>query len=325
MFSHLLSALELARERRGFCAPNPAVGAVIVKDGCVIATGAHWAAGLPHAEVDALSKLTLEESKDATVYVTLEPCCHWGKTPPCTDLLIQRQVKEVFYGFQDPNPQVAGQGHQALLSAGIKCTYLPSPEIDTFYASYVYWQKTGRPFVTAKLALSLNGCFAGSQGEPVAITGIELQHYTHQQRKYADAIFTTGRTIKADDPLLNVRLEGETYAKPVYVLDNQSLTPPTARIFNSASSVTLIQKKDLPEVLDFIGSEGIHDLWVEAGAQCFSALVQQQLVQRVLVYVAPKWLDGMIAPAFDGKIFEQALSKECKIIGKDVVFDFRLG
>src|SRR5262249_16751153 len=148
-------ALEQAQKHRGFCAPNPAVGAVMVKGGEVIGCGHHEGPGSPHAEVIALNSVTdLALAKNSTLYVTLEPCCHWGRTPPCTDLLIKTGIKKVIYGFADPNPQVNGEGDKILRQAGIESTHHSLPEIDEFYTSYTHWWRTKLPYVTAKLAQS---------------------------------------------------------------------------------------------------------------------------------------------------------------------------
>src|SRR5579872_350780 len=150
----LRQALELAKIRRGFCSPNPSVGAVIVSEtGDVLATGYHFAAGHAHAEVDALQKLN-GKAKNAIIYITLEPCCHWGRTPPCTDAIIQAGIKQVIYGFMDPNPMVSGKSKTILAKENILCDYVEVPEITEFYASYRYWHQTKKPFVTAKIALS---------------------------------------------------------------------------------------------------------------------------------------------------------------------------
>ena len=145
MKQYLLKALELAESRRGYCWPNPAVGAVVVKDEQIIATGTHWAAGHPHAEVEALRRAG-EEAKGATLYVTLEPCCHHGKTPPCTEAIIASKVKRVVFGFRDPNA-VASKGKEQLIAAGIDCEWVALPEIDRFYRSYAYWIEKKRPWV----------------------------------------------------------------------------------------------------------------------------------------------------------------------------------
>lgn len=319
----LEQALTLAAIQRGFCAPNPAVGAIIVNQtNDIIATGYHLGPGQPHAEIDALNKIK-EPTDLHTLYVTLEPCCHVGRTPPCTDAIINAGFKRVVYGFNDPNPLVSGQGARLLYAAGIDCEHISIKAIDDFYESYAYWQQTHYPFVTAKLALTLDGKIAGKHGEPVQITGSALNAKTHLFRKASDAILSTVKTIIADDPQLNARIENNTFAKPLYLLDSQLQLPLNAKIFITAKHITVfhahdanqdkknaLMKKDvrciavnssdnrldLTQVLQHIGQEGMHDLWVEAGGQCFSALIDKKLIQRAYLYLAPRWLgDGKSA------------------------------
>src|SRR3990167_3956342 len=199
-------ALSLAQSQRGCCAPNPAVGAVIVKEGQVISTGTHLGSGHPHAEIEALKSLG-DQAKGATLIVTLEPCCHFGKTPPCTDQIIKSGIGEVYFVLLDPNPVVAGKGVTALKKAGIRCELIDLPEIRAFYESYIYWINNHRPWVTAKMALSLDGKIAGPDRVSVNITGKALQQLTHQYRQKSDALLTTINTIIHDNPQLNVRLD----------------------------------------------------------------------------------------------------------------------
>ncbi len=344
--SYFERVLSLAEQRRGFCAPNPAVGAVVVKDGAILSEGFHWAAGRPHAEVEALQKLTLEQSRQSTVYLSLEPCCHFGRTPPCTNLLIQRQVKEVFYAYQDPNPVVAGKGEQQLKEAGITCQQILVPEIEAFYSSYHHWTLQRRPRVTAKIALSLDGKIAGPKGEPVAITGAELQLFTHQWRYRSDAILTTAKTINHDNPQLNVRLGNEVYQKPVYILDTHLSIIPTARIFATASRVTIFYREgltsplldqllakgvrcqpiptqdhylDLAAALAFIGQDGAHDLWVEAGGTCVQSFVKAELAHRIFFYLSPKILGQSAQSAFTKALNLTARTMHWQPMGQDVV------
>jgi len=325
--TYLKQALELAYIRRGFCAPNPSVGAVIVKNNQVIATGYHWGPEHPHAEADALNKIG-ELAKESTLYVTLEPCCHTNKkTPPCTEAIIQAGVKQVFYGFRDPNPAVAGKGEEKLQAADIECQHIPLPEINEFYCSYQYWWQTKKPFVTAKLAMSLDGKIAGPNGQRIAITGSAAQQFTHQQRKWADAILTTAKTIQKDDPLLNVRLENEEYKKPIYILEGQLKTPLNAKIFSSASQVTILNNKNiasLSEALQIIGQDGIHDLWIEAGGKCFAAFAKEKLLHRAFIYVAPKWLGAEAQTAFTDNtdIFADARLRQWQMLGEDALCEF---
>jgi diaminohydroxyphosphoribosylaminopyrimidine deaminase/5-amino-6-(5-phosphoribosylamino)uracil reductase len=324
----LLQALELANIRRGFCAPNPSVGAVVVKENKVLATGYHYAAGQAHAEVSALSQLG-DQAKGATIYVTLEPCCHWGKTPPCTDLLIERGIAQVFYGFADPNPLVAGAGVERLHRAGIRCELLPLPEIAAFYQSYCFWLQHKLPFVTAKLAMTLDGKIAGPQGVPMKITSAEADQFTHQCRLKADALLTTVNTIYHDNPQLNVRLDNTIIAKPLYIIDRDLQLQSQAKVFTTAQELIVFhaqrlsaerkvasdakpiryvaikettQGLDLAEILAVIGKEGRHDLWVEAGGGLVQNLILENFIQRAYFITAPKWLGNEAKPAFSQAI-----------------------
>jgi diaminohydroxyphosphoribosylaminopyrimidine deaminase/5-amino-6-(5-phosphoribosylamino)uracil reductase len=372
---YLKQALALALTRKGYCAPNPSVGAVIVKQGKIIGSGNHWASGFPHAEVAALEGLTPEETDGATIYVTLEPCCHWGKTPPCIDRLIQYRFAKVIFGLPDPNPNVAGKGAAALTQAGILCEQLTLPEIVSFYESYQFWWKYRRPRVIAKLAVSLDGKIALKNGKPISLTGAAVGQFTHLQRRYADAILTTAMTIQHDDPALNVRLLGEVggniaileegvnpISKPIYILDSDCRIPLTAKIWNTASRVTIFHahnlsdegnkalkafkeqgantvplplktseispgsthRLDLKVALEAMGADGIHECWVEAGGQCFTGLLQEKLVQRAYIYVAPKCLGRDAWPGFpvDSDVFVGAKDYNWQIIGEDAVCEF---
>lgn len=345
--NRLKEALDLAQTRKGYCAPNPAVGAVVVRDQKIIAQGTHWAAGEPHAEAVALKQLG-NLCDGAILYVTLEPCCHWGKTPPCTQGIIKSGIRKVYYAFKDPNPKVGGKGIIELEKAGIECEQIAVSEIDDFYKSYTHWILNKRPWVTAKLAITLDGKIAGSNKKKVAITGAKLKEYTHQQRNVHDAILTTINTIIQDDPQLNVRLHNEIFKKPIYVLDSQLRLPLTATILKTAKELTIFHAADvnshrrlslisanvrcvpiektvlglnLKEVFKFIGQDGMHDVWVEAGAQCFQSLLSQQLTNRLFIYIAPKVLGANALPAFTEKVelFNYAKTVHWKPFGRDVV------
>lgn len=336
---YLRQALDQAKIRKGFTAPNPAVGAVIVRDGQILATGFHQKAGEAHAEIEALKRLNFS-AKDATIYVTLEPCCHHGKTPPCTEALIKAGVKEVIYGYKDPNPLVAGKGEAELLKAGIQCQHLSLPEINNFYESYQHWQYTQTPFVTAKIAISFDGKIAGKNGERIQITGAVAEEFTHLNRKNSDAILTTAQTILHDDPQLNARCNNETFSKPIYILDSQLKTPLSAKIFKTAQSLTFFHAANvssehfaakgarcigglnLQQVLQQMGKDGIHDLWVEAGGTFFSALCEQNLLQRALIYIAPRVL-GEGKPAFTQPFDFHRHILHWQALGQDGLCDIR--
>ena len=345
----LLQALEEAKKRKGQTAPNPSVGAVVAMGETVLATGYHLQAGAPHAEVMALGRAK-NLPAGATLYVTLEPCCHQGKTPPCTDLILDNKLKRVVFGFVDPNPVVAGKGQMLLQKAGIECTQRPLPEIDEFYRSYAYWTKTKLPYVTGKLALSLDGKIAGPQGRPVKITGEALDRFTHLHRKHADALLTTVRTILKDDPQLNVRFDGEVLKKNLYILDQRLELPLSAKVFATAEKLTVFcgpdapadarrrlggvgvevseipldgGKLDLKAAIRKIGMDGKHDLWVEAGGRLFSTLIDQQLLQKALIYVSPQSLGLDAYPAFRKEIpgFARAVSAVWRPFGTETCLE----
>lgn len=349
----LKEALVLAEQRRGFCSPNPSVGAILLREGKIVASGVHWKAGDPHAEVAALSGLSPAETEGATLYVTLEPCSHTGKTPPCADLLVKHKLKAVYYGLRDPNPVVDGEGQRKLTQAGIICEHISCDEIDRFYQSYIWWIKHRRPWVTAKLALSLDGKIAGPGGSPCQITGEALGVYTHLSRMKSDAILTTARTVIRDDPQMNVRIEGETHKKPLYILDANLDIPLSAKIFDTAGKICFFHlksasctKKDillnhgaycvpilgkndrlfLPHVLDHLGKEGIHDLWVEAGGTCFQSFLSESLLHRALIYIAPKTLGSEAVAAFSGiaNLFEGMSKVTWQQMGQDVLCEIQL-
>ncbi|OGT68532.1 MAG: riboflavin biosynthesis protein RibD [Gammaproteobacteria bacterium RIFCSPHIGHO2_12_FULL_45_9] len=310
----LREAFIAAQSWQGRCAPNPSVGAVVVRAGVMISVGFHQGPGTAHAEVMAL-QLAGEHAIGATLYVTLEPCCHWGRTPPCTDRIIQSGIIAVYYGFEDPNPKVSGQGVRALKAAGIVCEYLESPEITAFYRAYAHWTRSGRPWVTAKLAMSLDGAIAGVEGTPLALTSEASNRATHHARRQCDAIVTTVQTILRDDPQLNARCQDEVIAKPVYVLDRTLHCPVTARIYQTAQSVTLCCGEGstteaarthmrgrcvaLPEkashlnmekILDFWGQEGLHHVWAEVGARTLIDWLRNRYIQACKIYVVPRWV-----------------------------------
>lgn len=322
--TYLTLALTQAKLGKGRCAPNPAVGAVIVKNGAVVGLGHHQAAGGPHAEIHALTAAK-EAAKDATLYVTLEPCCHHGRTPPCTEALRAAKIKRVFFAYRDPNPTVHGEGQKLLENAGIPCQEIFLPSINDFYQSYTHWIKHRTPWITAKLALSLDGKIAGHSGKPLPITSPALQSLTHEKRDSADALLTTIHTILKDDPQLNVRLpQKPPIAKKIYVLDRELQFPVNAQLLKTAKSITLFHhsqhhariqelhefgircenipinagKLDLNAIRHFIGEEGIHDLWVEAGGHLFSEMVRKSIAHEIYLYFAPKILGADALTAF---------------------------
>jgi len=309
----LLAALEQAWFGRGVCAPNPGVGAVAVQDEKIIAQAWHQGAGTPHAEQLILAKLPKNLS-DITLYVTLEPCNHWGKTPPCVDAIINHGIKQVVYAYRDPNPVVAANNTPVLLSThNIDVVHYPLAEIDAFYESYCYWTLTKKPFVTVKMAQSFDGKIAGVAGERVMLSNALCHDFTHQERLHTDVILTTARTINQDDPLLNARFPGSEISKPVAIIDSHGALNPRAKVLNTAKHCHIYYNEqfppeikhahcsyhpmpadkgllDLEAIISHLGGLGYHDVWVEAGGRLFSALHRARLVQRTHVYLVPALL-----------------------------------
>lgn len=315
----LLAALNQAFLGRGQCAPNPAVGAVAVVDEKIIAQAYHSGAGTPHAEQKLLDLLPTDCS-NIWLYVTLEPCNHWGKTPPCVDAIVARGIRKVIFAFYDPNPIVRENSTtQYLQSHGIEVTHFPLPEIDQFYQSYVHWVKTGLPFVTVKMAHSLDGKIAGEGGARIQLSNPLCSEFTHQHRQQCDIILTTSRTVNQDNPQFNVRLGQVITSKPVTVLDRTGQLNPAAQIFQTASHLLIFTNElrtadsdnirykvtpehngllDLSFVLKTLGKMGYHDVWVEAGARLFTAFHQAALVQRTFLYIVPQLLGSKAIDLF---------------------------
>jgi len=201
----MIRALELATYAIENCRPNPAVGAIIVKGGKTIGEGYTQEPGNAHAEIVAL-KNAGENSRNADLYVTLEPCSHYGRTPPCTDAIIKAGIKKVYYGYLDPNPQVAGNGIEKLKTAGIE-TVKENLDglIDDFYESYAWFVQNKTPFVTLKIAQTMDGFIANGDRTPLKITGEESQVALHRLRSFCDAVVVGGGTFRSDNPQLTVR------------------------------------------------------------------------------------------------------------------------
>lgn len=317
----LLSALDQAKLGRGICAPNPSVGAVAVQNGQIIAQAYHKGAGTLHAEQLLLAQFPAN-TPEVSLYVTLEPCNHWGKTPPCVDAIINHGISHVIYGYTDPNQLVAVNDTPALLRAkGISVSYHPLPEIDVFYTSYSHWTNTQLPWVTVKMAQTLDGKIAGEKGIRLTLSNELCANFTHEQRAKADIILTTAQTIHKDDPHLNARLPSGTLNKPLAVIDSTlSLNPKANALFyardvhifhdntittpthNSTSFLhaTPATEKglDLAHILKQLAKLGYHDVWVEAGGTLFSALHKEQLVNRTFVYLVPSYLGSEATPTF---------------------------
>lgn len=303
-------ALRLAARGMYTTQPNPRVGCVIVKDGVIVGEGWHQRAGEAHAEVLAI-KAAGERTKGATAYVTLEPCNHTGKTPPCVDALLQAGIKKVFAAMQDPNPLVAGKGLKRLQDAGIEVQVgLLEAQARELNPGFIKRMETGLPFVRVKLAMSLDGRTAMASGESKWISGEAARADVQKFRARSSAILTGIGTVLADDPQLDVRLDAE-YGEIVQplrvVVDSQLRFPKTARMLNCGGGVLVATTQSSPAAADYevvqlaakgkgvdlrallklLAQREINEIHVEAGANLCGALLQEKLVDEIVIYQAP--------------------------------------
>jgi len=314
-------AIQLARRGHYTTHPNPRVGCVIVRDGEIVGEGFHARAGEGHAEVNALAKAG-DKASGADVYVTLEPCSHHGRTPPCSQALIDAGVKRVVSAMEDPNPKVAGNGISMINEAGIETeTGVMQAEAEALNPGYLKRMRTGKPFVRSKIAMSLDGRTAMASGESKWITSVDARLDVQRLRASSDAILTGIETVLKDDPSLNVRLDDlpedvpSDIPQPLRVVmdshlrmsDNAkmlSLNGKTiiftasddrklaGKLENKGASVVKVKKHDghvdLFAVMEYLAQQEINEVMVEAGSTLNGALLQAGLIDEMVIYVAPK-------------------------------------
>ena len=314
-------ALALARMGLGRTAPNPPVGAVLVRDGKVVGEGFHPAAGEPHAEIFALREAGAL-ARGADLYVTLEPCCHTGRTGPCTEAIIAAGVARVHVGAVDPNPQVAGKGIIRLQNAGIQITEgLNESECRNLIAPFSKILRTGLPYVVYKAAMTLDGQTATTGGDSKWISCEKSRELVHLLRNQVDGIIAGSGTVKTDDPKLTTRLNVPGRDPVRIVLDGSLSTSPQANVYSQlseagsllitasehgpeklqpflAAGVEVIQVKrhakglDLREAMAELGRRDLQYLLLEGGSQLAAAMLKAELVDRMMVFVAPKLVGG---------------------------------
>ncbi len=355
---YMAHALRLARGGLFTTAPNPNVGCVIVHNNQIVGEGYHRRPGEAHAEVHAL-RMAGERARDATAYVTLEPCSHFGLTPPCCNALIEAGIKRVVVAAEDPNPQVAGRGLKRLAEAGIEVNHgLMREESYALNRGFFKRMLTGRPWVQLKLAMSLDGRTAMASGESQWITTTHARQDVQRFRAMSSAILTSSATVLADNPLLTVRwselnddvvqqLSPAELRQPVrVVIDSQSRVMPTHRLVSQTGETWLArpqpdeqnwpagvrqmtvptanQRIDIHKLLLLLGKEKINSLWVEAGASLAGALLQAELVDELILYIAPKLLGDDarslcqlpgLARLADGPAFRFT---DCRQVGADL-------
>lgn len=281
-------ALALARRNLGQTWPNPAVGAVVVKDGKIIGEGYTARGGRPHAETQALAQAG-ENAQGATMYVSLEPCAHHGKTPPCTDAIIKAGIKICYAACRDPNKPVNGKGIEQMKAAGIEVIEgLCETEARELNRGFLSAVEKRRPFVAMKIATSADGKIAG--GESKWITGDESRKEVHRLRSEFDAIVTGIGTVLSDDPLLTVRLPGLEYKSPVRViLDRKHRLPRDSKLAQStdASPVLVLNTPAIADVLTQLSDKGFTRVLVEAGQGINTAFLESGMVDRIYWFKAP--------------------------------------
>ena len=328
--SYMRRALDLAQRALGSASPNPAVGAVVVRDGKVIGEGFTQPAGQAHAEIVALTQAG-GQARGATMYVTLEPCRHTGRTPPCTQAIIQAGIKEVRYAIIDPNPQVSGKGVVELKSAGIQVESPQGKDAETaseLYEAFAKHITTGMPFVIAKFAMSLDGKIATRTGDSKWVTGTEARGLVQQMRKEADAVMVGINTVLADDPQLTAR---DPSGSPLLrqplrvVLDTNCRTPANARMLGEPGQTIIAASSQAPtvkrsqledagaeivtcatgpdgrvdpsELLAELGRRGVVTVLVEGGSTVLGSLLDARHVDKVFAFIAPVIIGGIQAPS----------------------------
>lgn len=291
---YMRRALELARQGAGRVHPNPLVGAVLVKAGRVIGEGAHLKFGGPHAEVNAVRSAG-SGTAGSTLYVSLEPCSHTGKTPPCTKFLAKNRIARVIAAVKDPDPRVNGRGLAQLRRAGVDVhSGLLEREAVELNRDWIFWLKTGRPYVAAKIAQSRDGFIAGQRSR--WITGPAARRYGHRLRAASDAVLVGVGTVLADDPLLTARGVGAARQPLRVVLDTKRRTPRGARLFSDRSPVLIAAgpsrkgRVDVKKLLERLGRQGIVRVLVEGGAETWDEFYRRGLVNECYRFVSPKKL-----------------------------------
>jgi len=315
-------ALELAEKGSGFTNPNPLVGAVIVKDGRIVGQGYHQYYGGPHAEVNAFENAN-EDVEGATMYVTLEPCSHYGKTPPCVDAIVERGIKRVVIGMEDPNPLVSGRGVKILQEEGIEVvTGILEDRCIIQNEIFIKYITTKKPFCIFKSAMTLDGKISTRTGDSRWVSGEESREHVHRLRQRVAGILVGVGTAIADDPMLTTRLEGEETKNPIRIIvDSRGKLPTKSKIVETSGQVRTILvttdlapeeklealadrgleiikspakegRVDISHTLSRLGEMGIDSILVEGGSTIGYSFLEEGLIDKVLFFIAPKLIGG---------------------------------
>lgn len=323
-----LAILE-ARKGIGLTSPNPTVGAVIVKDGQLLGKGWHSGAGKAHAEREAIANAVAEgnETKGSTIYVTLEPCSSHGRTPPCTEGILEAGISRVVYGAEDPNPAHQGNAKRLLESKSVEVsTGVEKAACEQLIRAFAKKQRTGLPWVLIKSAISLDGKITRPPGEGQWLTSPESRDAVQRMRFESDAIITGGNTLRKDNPALTIRSETlPNKPQPWRMIITQgakSSLPADAQLFTDPyAERTLVQEKgDLHAALDTLGNRGCNQVMVEAGGKLLSAFLDAGLVDEVAIFYAPLITGGPDAGFVKLRDKVDLTSQEFTQIGNDVLF-----
>jgi len=297
---YMALAIALAKKTEGLTSPNPMVGAVIVKKGVIIGRGYHKKAGLPHAEINALRQAG-NKARGAMLYITLEPCNHFGRTAPCTDAIIDSGIKKVYIAMKDPNPINNGSGIRKLNKHGVETKVgILALDAQAMNRPYVKFITTGMPFITVKVAQSLDGKIATRSGDSRWISAGDSRRFVHQLRAKADAVMVGANTFRMDDPLL-LSVTSRDRQPVRIIVGGRVKTSSGARIFSGTHKSPVIiaaphpssgKKVDLSKLLKKLAKMNIASILVEGGGELIASLVKGNFVDRFLVFIAPKIIGG---------------------------------
>jgi len=315
---YMRRAIVLAKKGFGKTSPNPMVGAVLVKNGCIMGEGWHKKAGTPHAEINAIVSAG-KKAEGSTLYVTLEPCSTTGRTSPCTDAIKSAKIAKVVIGCLDTNPNHSGRAVRILNKADIQTVVnVEEKKCIELNEAFFHWIKTGRPYIILKMAMTLDGKTATSNGESKWITGPESRKSVQKLRKWSDAIMVGGVTVRKDSPSLTVRNKKgfplQNWPQPERIVVSRKLTPEKASSLMGEGKSPLVIKADTPsewkKVLKKLGKRGITSILVEGGSELASSLLNAKQIQKTFFYIAPKILGGKKSRPVIGGMDPLSL-KEC--------------
>lgn len=346
-------ALQLAEKGVSGASPNPLVGCVIVKSGKIVGEGFHQFYGSPHAEINALKKAG-SKSINATLYTNLEPCCHWGKTPPCTDALIQSGIKRVVAAMADPNPLVRSRGFKKLKAAGIAVkTGVLKKEAEDLNRAFVKFIRHKKPYVIVKAAMSIDGKIASASGESQWITSPASRHFSHRLRTEVDAIMVGAGTVRKDNPLLTSHGQGRNPVR--LILSSSGKLPWNSSIFDGKSDTWICCPKtkksaprsakmewirckekargkiDFDHLMRLLAEKGISKLLIEGGGETVASAIESHSVDEIYFFIAPLLIGGRNAKsAFEGEGFKkirdaaQLTKMTVRKLGPDLLINARI-